>query len=443
MLGAPSAALAHAVGDAAAGLPGAPWLWPLMLGTLVVWAVGLSRLWTKAGVGTGVRPAEAASFAAGWVVLAAALLPPIDPLGTELFWVHMVQHELLMLGAAPLLVLGRPLATLVWGVPGRWRRAVAEWPARTGLARGVGWLTRPLVAWSLHAAVLWGWHVPALFELSVRDDAVHELQHASFFVSALLFWDALCGPGARRRQRAGAGLLYLFTTLLHTSVLGALLTFSTQPWYPVYEASAPAHGLTALQDQQLGGLIMWVPGGVVYMVATLALLGTTLARAAPALALAPSPALARSPAPEPAPTGGSAATGTPSVAGGRPATPFVPRIDPGADPARIAVQALRAHGCVHCHRVPGVAGGHGRVGPPLERLAGRVYVAGGVPNDEDALVRFVVSPPSVRPGSGMPITGITEPEARAVVRWLLDASTARRPWSSWPALRARIAGDGR
>ena len=114
-----------------------------------------------------------------------------------------------------------------------------------------------------------------LFQAAVKKPWVHDLQHTSFLIGALVFWWALLeGRGGSRRQVAG--VFYLFTTLVHTSVLGALLTFSTRVWYPVYEATAPAWGLAALEDQQLGGLIMWVPGGLVYMAAGLALLAALL-----------------------------------------------------------------------------------------------------------------------------------------------------------------------
>ena len=263
------------------------WLWGLWLGVGALGFAGIARLWREAGVGAGLRRWQAASFALGWLATGAAVLSPLDALGERRFWLHMVQHEVLMLVAAPLLVLGRPLAALVWGLPRGWRGPAARWTRRLGLQATVRVLGAPLTAWWLHAVVLWAWHAPALFQAAVLLDWVHELQHLSFFASALLFWWGLFQTGGPR-ARQGVAVFYLFTTTVHTAVLGALLTVSERVWYPVYLEHAAHGGLSALEDQQLGGLIMWVPGGVVYMVAALVLFarwmdgGTGRAAAAPA-----------------------------------------------------------------------------------------------------------------------------------------------------------------
>lgn len=139
-----------------------------------------------------------------------------------------------------------------------------------GIRTGWDWLTRPFTAWWIHAAALWAWHAPVLFEATLQSDLIHSFQHVSFLASALLFWWAVL-----RRKHAhmgyGAACIYVFTTAVHSSVLGALLTFSPVVWYPTYGGTTSAWGLTPLEDQQLGGLIMWVPAGVVFVVASLAL----------------------------------------------------------------------------------------------------------------------------------------------------------------------------
>lgn len=289
LLWLPGAAGAHAVGglDRHAlwrAWSGEPWLWLLwgLPGLLAL--TGFLRLWHRAGVGAGLERWRAASFLVGWGVLGLAVLSPLDAMGEELFWAHMVQHEVLLLVAAPLLVLSRPLAALVWGLPANWRRGAALLAQRLGLAAVMRWLTQPFTAWCVHTAVLWAWHVPLLFEAAVAHAWVHNLQHASFLVSALAFWWALLAATGKQ-QRLPAALLYLLTTALHTSALGALLTFSGRAWYAPYEASAPRWGFSALEDQQLGGLIMWVPGGTVFLVAALGLCAAWLR--APAQARAP------------------------------------------------------------------------------------------------------------------------------------------------------------
>jgi len=230
---------------------------------------GLRRLWRNAGVGVGIRKWEAAAGACGWLGLVVALVSPLHPLGRVLFSAHMTQHELLMLAAAPLLVLGRPAIVSTWGLPFEWRKRVGE------LTRAAGWralwraATNPLAAWAIHAVALWIWHVPSLFQATLNNEVLHAVQHLSFLLSAVLFWWALIH--GRGLMGYGAGVLYVFTTSIHSGVLGALLTFSRSLWYPAYGDKANAWGLTNFEDQQLGGLIMWIPAGLVYVVAGLAL----------------------------------------------------------------------------------------------------------------------------------------------------------------------------
>jgi cytochrome c oxidase assembly factor CtaG len=216
------------------------------------------------------RYRRSAFFWTGWASLAIALGPPLDTWTSGSFAAHMIQHELMMLLAAPLLVLARPLGVLLWGLPNEAAdvvRSIVQAPVMRWLARLA---CTPIVAWLAHALILWGWHVPIAFEAALARDSVHWLQHTSFFVAAAIFWWSVfaAGPLAERR---GAAIVSVFTTAVHTGALGALLTFSTRLWYPTYAPGSPAWGLTAIEDQQLGGLVMWVPGGTVFLIAGLAL----------------------------------------------------------------------------------------------------------------------------------------------------------------------------
>ena len=240
---------------------------PIVLSALL-YAIGVVRL---RRVNTQVIGAvEIACFFAGWLTLVIALVSPLHPWGSVLFSAHMTQHELLMLVAAPLLVLGRPMVPFLWAFPKTTARDLSAWTKATTWQRVWRAITAPFVAWLIHAIVLWGWHVPFLFQATLESEWVHALQHASFFGSALLFWWAIL-HGRERAFGSGAAVLYLFTTALHSSLLGALLTFSQTVWYPVYNGSTQSWGLTPLEDQQLGGLIMWIPAGIVYIIAALAL----------------------------------------------------------------------------------------------------------------------------------------------------------------------------
>jgi putative membrane protein len=220
----------------------------LLLLALALYGLGLARLWGKAGAGRGIRFAHVGCFLAGWLVVAVALLSALHHYAERLLWAHMVQHELLMVVAAPLLVLGKPVEAWRWVFPLRIPRLLGD----------------PAFAWALHALGIWLWHVPVLFEAAVRDPWLHLAQHTSFFLPAAIFWWSVLAPGTRPL----AAIAALFTTMLHTGALGALLTFSPASWYAGY----------ALEDQQLAGLVMWVPAGVAYPLAALSLVSRWLRR---------------------------------------------------------------------------------------------------------------------------------------------------------------------
>lgn len=255
---------------------------PLVLATLLaagaLYARGVARLWREAGIGRGVLAWQLSAFAAGWVALVLALLSPVAAWSEVLFSVHMTQHEILMVVAAPLLVLARPLGAFVWALPRRWRGPVGRWTRRSWL--GAAWrvLTGPLTVWILHAAALWIWHLPALYQAAVENAGIHALMHVCFLFSAALFWWVVV-HGRYGRLGYGMGVLFVFTTGLHATLLGALLTVAPRPWYDLYRATAPRFAVDALVDQQLAGLLMWVPFGIVFVVIGLALFAAWLGEA--------------------------------------------------------------------------------------------------------------------------------------------------------------------
>lgn len=243
-------------------------VFPIITG-LLLYARGLQSVWSRAGEGRGVREWQAWCFGAGMLTLTLALISPLHALGGALFSAHMTQHVLLMGVAAPLIVLGAPLTALTWSLPHRGRRAVAHVLGAGPLRSVRKALVTPATAWVLHAAAIWVWHAPSLYAATLTSELAHTAQHSSFLLTAVLFWWAV-----RERPRHGVAVLYLFTTAVHSSLLGALLTFAPDVFYAPYEFTAPAWGLTALEDQQLGGLIMWVPASLVYVGAALALLAS-------------------------------------------------------------------------------------------------------------------------------------------------------------------------
>ncbi|MGR4863947.1 cytochrome c oxidase assembly protein [Caulobacter sp. LARHSG274] len=247
---------------------------PLLL-SLALYAIGFARLRQRSrDRGRTTRDRLARLFGWGWLCLALAVVSPLHELGERSFTAHMVEHELLMLIAAPLLVLSRPLSTMIWALPSGGRRALGGAAlAMRGPWRG---LVEPWTATALQAAALWLWHLPMLFDRALASAGWHVAQHLSFLVSALLFWTAMVSP-RRRAGRLGGPVLCLFATSVVSGALGALMAFSQSPWYARYaEMGMAPFGLSAVEDQQLAGLLMWAPGGLVHVAAALALIARAL-----------------------------------------------------------------------------------------------------------------------------------------------------------------------
>lgn len=282
---APGVALAHE------GQPLAPhdvwhaWNWePFTLAALLfsglLYGRGVYRLWREAGVGRGIARWRVTAFAGGLLALFVALLSPLEGMANALFSAHMVQHLLLLLVAPPLLLVGRPDIATFWALPAKSRLALARWTRKRSIV-GRAWqlLSKPPVVWLLYALALWIWHLPTLYQTALRSDALHMLEHAIFFGAALLMWWTLVHCHLRGSTRSyGVGILLVFTTALHGGLLGWLLTFTSQVWYPVYAETAVVWGLAPLEDQQLAGAIMWAPAGLIYALAALVLLAAWLRR---------------------------------------------------------------------------------------------------------------------------------------------------------------------
>jgi cytochrome c oxidase assembly factor CtaG len=271
------AAAGPASAHVAAPQPGwrGPEAWMLVptLLALALYGLGYLRLFRRSGPGRGELGRRGRLFLAGMAVLGLATLSPLHALGARSFTAHMAEHELIMLGAAPLLVLARPLPVLFWALPAPLRRMLARVPRSAAGAGTWRVLTDPLLATVLQAAALWIWHLPSLFDRALNSEGWHAAQHLSFFVTALLFWQAMLSP--RRSPWTAAALL--FATSMVTGALGAFMALSESPWYAPYAAlGLAAFGLSPAQDQQLAGVLMWVPGGLFHAVVAIVLLAPAL-----------------------------------------------------------------------------------------------------------------------------------------------------------------------
>lgn len=204
-----------------------------------------------------------ALYGLGLAAIAAALLSPIDDLADELFPMHMVQHLLLTMVAAPLVLLGNPLPVVLWGVPRRVRRCLAHPLTREATFRkALGVLTLLPVAWLVYVVDLWAWHVPLLYQRALEHEAVHVAEHFAFFSTALLFWWPIVRPGPRLHPQTHPGfeVLYLIAATAQNTALGVLLTLPERSFYPYYDQTAIRLGVNAVNEQAAAGGIMWVSG---------------------------------------------------------------------------------------------------------------------------------------------------------------------------------------
>lgn len=241
-----------------------------------LYAVGWWRLARR-----GARPSwRPAAGLAGLLALAAALLTPVAALGHFLFAAHMTQHMLLMAVAAPLLLLADPLPAVVWALPRSLRRRTGRLLAGGRPLRAI-WegLTAVPVAALVYAAMLWAWHHPRAYEAALAGEWVHHVEHLAFFGAAVLFWWPVVGPAPRARRPASYGLriAHVVIAALHGSALAMLLAWSPRVLYDSYAAVPRVTTLTPLEDQALGGVIMWAGSSTVDMLAILALVWRLLA----------------------------------------------------------------------------------------------------------------------------------------------------------------------
>lgn len=206
-----------------------------------------------------------AAFAVGIVTLFIALISPFDMLDDQLFSAHMVQHLVLLMIAPPLLIFGRPALACLWAFPLPARRAIGRVWIRSGLKHGVHVLMSPVFVWLLCSAVLWFWHLPGPYGWALGSESVHAFEHVCFFVTSLMFWSLVLEPLGRRRMDYGSTLLFVATFGVQTGLLGALLTFAGRPLYAAHLSTTAAWGLTPLEDQQLAGLIMWIPASLIHL----------------------------------------------------------------------------------------------------------------------------------------------------------------------------------
>jgi putative membrane protein len=242
---------------------GDPLLWSLLLAAALIYARGAWTLWRRS---RRIRQATLAYYG-GLVVLVVALASPLENSAGMLFSAHMIQHMLLMMVAAPLLVLGRPDWVVIWSLPPARRRSGSTWLHRRQMLHRL-WrgLTHPAFIWMAYIVAVLFWHIPLFYTAALANRWLHDLEHASMLGAALLYWWGLSHLGRRGGMSHGAAMLLVFSIMIFTTLLGALITFAAFAWYPPHPIlAAGLWGITPLEDQQLAGLIMWIPGSPIHL----------------------------------------------------------------------------------------------------------------------------------------------------------------------------------
>lgn len=256
------------------------WAWrPEIILTLslaaIVHLAGRWRLKQRTGRGSALlSPWRTASYLSGLAVIWIALMSPIDVLSGQYFFMHMIQHLLLVMIAPPLLLLADPMPIMLWGLPEGLRLEVGRW-LRPGSAfrRAARVVTAPGLVWLYFVAGVVGWHAPSAYNAALVSDLAHDLEHLSFFIPAMLFWWHVIGaaPHIHPRLSRGARIAYVLAGVPPTAITGIVISFSGELIYTYYETVPRLGAMTALEDQMLGGALMWIPGSMMYIVAALVL----------------------------------------------------------------------------------------------------------------------------------------------------------------------------
>lgn len=222
-------------------------------------------------------------YVAGLIFIGLALMSPLDVLGSQLFAIHMIQHLLLIMIAPPLLLLANPMPFMLWGLPGTWRLKMGWGLSRLLNGKSIfrqylRKATTPGVVWMIWLVSIITWHDPNAYNAALRSDLVHDLEHLTFFLGGMLFWWHVTGAGPRIHKQFGliGRIAFALSAVPPNMLTGVAIAFAPEPIYTYYNNVPRLMGLSVLEDQQLGGVIMWVPGSMMYIIAALVLISRLL-----------------------------------------------------------------------------------------------------------------------------------------------------------------------
>ena len=212
----------------------------------------------------------------GLLVIGFALMSPLDVLVQQLFFMHMIQHLLLIMVAPVFLLLPNPMPFVLWGLPPRMRLAAGSAlnsviNKESTAGRTLRKLTSPVAVWFVMIAFIVGWHDPNMYNAALRSEFVHDLEHVTMFIAGMLFWWTVTGAGPRLHKNMSrpAKVAFVLAAIPPNMALGASLAFAQEPIYSFYNDMPRLWGISVLNDQRLSGVIMWVPGSMMYLIAAL------------------------------------------------------------------------------------------------------------------------------------------------------------------------------
>jgi cytochrome c oxidase assembly factor CtaG/cytochrome c551/c552 len=362
------------------------------------YARGVVRIRRDVGTDRVVSRSQTFAFALAMVLFVVILSPQVDEVTDALFSAHMAQHLVLMLVIPPLLVWSRPLLVMIWGLPRSWRKDFATSTVVHWLRSAVWALMHPLLVATLFLGTFSFWHLPRPYAWSLENEWIHTFEHLSFVITAFMFWTLVIEPSGRRRMEFIPTMLFVAAIAVLSGLPGALMILSPVTLFKAHGNAALAWGLTPLEDQQIAGLIMWVPAGIFFLVPIAWLFVKSLQAAERRHAAVHSIILfAICLTPIALPSHAKAETGDASAHG---------------------KALINQYGCGMCHTIPGIDNATGRVGPPLAGIADRIFIAGRLQNNLDNMTKWISDPQSVAPGNAMPNMGIEPADARAIAAYL-------------------------
>jgi putative membrane protein len=383
-----------------------PWVLVSLGVAALLYGLGVYRLYSEVGAERVLDRWRIAAFVGGMGVLFVALCSPIDTIGGELFSVHMIQHLLLMLAAPPLLVWSRPAIAFVWAFSPAWRKRIGRFWTGARLGSLFAFLMRPMVVWVFFVGSFVFWHLPGPYSWALYNDFIHALEHASFFLTSLAFWTLVIEPSGQRRLGYASALLYVAVTAVLCGLPGALMILAPRAFYPEHAAGAAAWGLTLMEDQQLAGLIMWIPAGAIYIGAAAWLFVRMMHDSGRRIMRLPDSTVVL-----------IAILLLPLLLGGCRDAAQASNTSFGGNPKRGAA-LIQKFGCGACHTIPGIDDAKGLVGPPLDHMGSRVYLAGVLRNTPDNMMEWLRNPQQVVPNNAMPDVGLNEKQARDITAYL-------------------------